>query len=96
MQTQYYLFENEDAAGNGSAIPWAGGKGFCGLKGTVGGSTFTMEYSPTGDTNDWYTLNANESLDAVGTFIFELPRGFIRGVLTGGTPDAIYAYVRAI
>lgn len=96
MQTQYYLFNDADATGDGTAITWGGVQGFCGVKGTFGGTTFTMEYSPTGDSGDWYTLNTNESLDAAGTFLFTLPRGFIRGVLTSGTPDAIVAYVRSI
>lgn len=80
------------AAGNGAAIRWGGGPGSLFAKGTWGGTSFKMEYSPDG--TDWYATDSTSVLTANGMYNFECPAGYIRGVLTGGTGMSVKAYVR--
>lgn len=86
------LFSNAGAAANGATTAWRGGKGVVHFEGTPGGSTLTLQFaSPRGT---WLTV-AGISLTAAGTSAaFDLPPGNIRGVLTGGSPSAVYAYVQ--
>jgi hypothetical protein len=97
-QIQFNLLTDADADGWGTPIRWAGGKGFCGIRGDLGGGTFSMQYCPTdsADTADWFTLDASTTLSAIGSYTFELPSGYIRGGLTGTTGASIDAYVRQI
>lgn len=93
MTTQFYLFEGEDAAGNGDAIAWAGGDGYLAFVGTPGGTSFTVEYSP--DNSVWYPTPI-VAMTAAGAILFKLPRGYIRGVLTGGSGIDVSAFVRGV
>jgi hypothetical protein len=86
------LFSNQGAAANGATAAWRGGKGVIIFEGTPSGSTLTLQFmSPRGT---WITV-AGISMTAVGvTAAFDLPPGNIRGVLTSGTPSAVYVYAQ--
>lgn len=97
------LLSNVSAAGNGSWVQWGGGEGMVSVDGTFGGTAFTLQYrSPDGTSGltvavmDSSGVFTNVSLSAEGGFLFNLPPGAIRGVLTGGSPANIYATAAAI
>lgn len=92
------LFSNSTGAGNGATVPWPGGRGVVTAEGTWGGSSLGLEYQ--GPHGSWIPVTVLDPADATSTalaltangmFLFELPPGKIRGVLTGGTPSAFYA-----
>lgn len=92
------LFNNAGAAGNGTTVAWPGGRGVVTAEGTWGGSSLSLEYLgphgawiPVTVLNPATATSTALALTANGMFLFELPPGKIRGVLTGGTPSALYA-----
>jgi hypothetical protein len=98
MASSDNIFNAKTSTGAGSAVKWAGGEGFLGLRGAMGGSTFTLEYCVEESVTDadWTVLDDSTKLTAVGSYQFNLPSGYVRGRLTGGSGINVNAFVRQI
>lgn len=85
-----------NGSATGSAVAWAGGHGVLVAEGTFGGASLTMQYQ--GPNGTWLDVKVMDgagvqttmTLTAAGMFVFALPPGSVRAVLTGGTPSAMY------
>lgn len=76
--------------GNGDAIEYGGGVGALFIEGTFDGATFALQYSPDDGANYYAVIERNTASTAVsftanGYKLFELPKGKLRVVRTGGT-----------
>jgi len=85
-----------NASATGSSKRWHGGRGVFSVSGTFGGTTVKLQWSH----DDSTYLDVDRSGDTFVTFtaggagIFELPPCFVKAVVTGGSPSALYAKVR--
>lgn len=86
-----------NAAATGSAVRWHGGRGvFSVPTGTFSGATVKLQWSLSESTG---YLDVDKSGDTYVTFtaagagLFELPRCWVKAVISGGPPSGIYAYV---
>jgi len=84
------LLDNVTGAGNGSAKRWDGGKGSFIIQGTFGGTTAELQFqTPEGV---WIAVSsATSTIGANAHAEFEIPKGQLRAVLTGGTPSVMFA-----
>lgn len=83
------LLENASATGSAKAIK--AGRYILMAEGTFGGATVTVTIeSPNGT----FVTLAGSSLTAAGTSsVLYIPSGNAKGVLTSGTPSAMYVYL---
>lgn len=80
----------QNAAATGSAVDWPGGPGLMQVVGTFSGASVALQQlGPDGATY----IAAGPVAMVAGTYPFNLPRGPIKGVVTGGPPSGIYARV---
>lgn len=84
------LLENVGNA-TGTAIDWIGGEGTLYVEGTLDGATVALETRTPNDT--WVQVSTTTT---VGVSNFDLPKGDIRAVSSGGglAVAGIYVYVR--
>jgi len=92
----YPLLSN--ASATGSAVEWPGGAGVFHASGTFSGATIKLQWSPNNST--WFDVDRSGdtyvTFTAAGLGAFELPAGYVRAVVTGGPPSAMYADVRGL
>lgn len=81
------LLDNTDATG--SAVSWRGGRGWFFVHGTFASTSAALEFSMDGST--WFAVSSDTTKTANGMGLFELPPGYMRCSLTGGTPSAMFA-----
>ena len=82
----------------GTKDPLAVGRGdhYLDIKGTFGGTSITLEWSADGVT--WRLVDDRDiSFAVTGAFsgVVTLPKGFVRLILTGGTPDVTVVFMPA-
>jgi hypothetical protein len=98
-RTTFLLLDAVTSNGNKPAIKFAGGTGFLGLKGVLGGATVKVQWCPMNSAvdADWYDLDSTMFLSTLGSLIFSLPSGFIRAVIASATGTTnLTAYVRDV
>jgi len=88
----YTLLDNASATGSGVVI--SGGQYMFQVKGTVGGSTASVQVKTVDGT--WtnvfsYGVECKSTTLPFAASPLELPAGEVRAALTGGTPSAVYA-----
>jgi hypothetical protein len=83
-----------NAGATGSAADWCGGPGAVYVEGTFGGATLTLQVRTPRDT--WVAVGTDTTFTAAGVAGFDVPAGDIRMAVSGGTPSALYAYVRPL
>lgn len=98
MQTASVDLLINASAGTAEPYPqWPGGRGLFSVSGTFGGTSVTLEYRGAG--NVFYPVKAmagdgtrtTVAATAQDAWLFELPPGEIRAVLTGGAGSAMFA-----
>lgn len=90
----------DDADETGASAQWPGGKGvFSAYKGTFGGATVKLQWSPD-DGTTWLDVDASGdtyvTFTAAGAGVFELPECLIRANVASGTPSALFATAKAV
>jgi hypothetical protein len=86
-----------NASATGTAVQWPGGRGQFACIGTFGGTSVQLQYmGPNGSYISVQAMDSSGVLTAVpvtaaGGFVFELPPCYIKAVVTGGSPSAMYA-----
>lgn len=92
MATTYSARLLTNASATGSAVNWAGGRGFFSAVATFGGGSVSLQYLAP-DNTTWITAStvagAAATLTATGGLLFELPPGQIRASVV--TATAVYA-----
>ena len=84
---KYTLLSNESATG--TAVQVLRGKYHFHIKGTFGGATATLQYSD--DNSTWTTLSSSAVFTAAGNTGVMLTEGYVRVLIAGGSPSALYA-----
>lgn len=79
-----------NAAATGTAQTWPGGPGVFAVVGTFGGATITLQFlGPDGTT--WLAAGTATTVTAAGVGVFNLPKGSIRALITGGASVSVTA-----
>ena len=93
------LFSAQGSNASGTGAVWQGGRGIFAAWGTFGSGTCKLQWSPDGGTT---YIDADRSGDTYVTFTangvgeFDLPRGYVRAVLSGATAPSVSAMVSNI
>lgn len=83
----------DNASETGNAEPWNGWRGTFIVEGTLNGATVSLQYKSPEDT--WIDVDpVNLAFTDAGMAGFECPPGDIRAEVSGGTPSALYAWVK--
>lgn len=91
MRGDILTLASNASAGNGSTVPWPGGKGYYTAEATWGGGSAKLQFKTA---NGIWIDVTSVTLSANGGVAFELPRGEIRVVIA--TSSAVYAYAHQI
>lgn len=79
-----------NAAATGAAVRWPGGRGTFIVDGSFDGGTVTLSViSPDG--SSYVSVGDDAALTAEGVVNFDLPPTLIKAVVSGGSPNALYA-----
>ena len=81
-----------NANATGSAQDWDGGRAVFMVEGTISGATLQLQYqSPQGT---WLAVSGASATAAGASAAVEVPPGQVRCLVTGGTPSALYAWLK--
>jgi len=84
-----------NAAATGSAVKWPGGRGTFAVDGSFDGGTVTLSMiGPDG--SSYLSIGEDAAFTAEGVINFDLPPTWIKAVVSGGSPNALYATAEKI
>lgn len=84
-----------NASATGAVCRWPGGRGTFIVDGSFDGATVTLSVlSPDG--SSYVSVGTDAALSAEGVVNFDLPPCWIKAVVSGGSPNALYATAEKI
>lgn len=91
MQMGVILAKNVSATGNGTSVPFPGGRSVLVVMGTLATTSKLQMLGP--DESTWLDV---ATISASGPTSYDLPPGNYRFNLSGGSPSGVYAYLNKI
>lgn len=79
-----------NGSASSAAVEWTSGYGVFAVQGAFSGATVTLEFLGSNGTNYQIVATAT-TCTAVCAGVFYLPDCFIKALVSGGTPSALYA-----